>query len=147
MTEDDNIRIEELFREASLQEIADDGFTDRVMACLPVEECAVRPTVPQVSEADAADGRRRWLLANLWTAACVAAGIVMVIAGRGWEQPATYLYVLMRTIPTFDIVAFCHLLLLSGTVIAAAIWLLHRLDSMSVALCKKDPKQVFHDMS
>lgn len=28
MTEDDNIRIEELFREASLQEIADDGFTD-----------------------------------------------------------------------------------------------------------------------
>lgn len=40
MTEDDNIRIEELFRAAAQQEIADDGFTDRVMASLPVEECA-----------------------------------------------------------------------------------------------------------
>ena len=143
MTEDDNIRIEELFRAASLQDIADDGFTDRVMACLPVEECAFSATAPQVDATAAADVRRRWMLANLWKAACVVAGIVMVIVGRGWEQPATYLYVLMRTIPTFDIVALSHLLLLSATIIAAAIWLFHRLDCMSVVLNKKDLKHGF----
>ncbi len=59
MTEDDNIRIEELFRAAAQQEIADDGFTDRVMASLPVEECAVRATAPQMAGADAAAARRR----------------------------------------------------------------------------------------
>ncbi len=143
MTEDDNIRIEELFRAAAQQEIADHGFTDRVMASLPVEECAVRATAPQMAGADAAAARRQRLMANLWTAACVAAGIVMVIAGRAWELPATYLYVLMRTLPTFDIVSLSHLLLLSATVITAAIWLFHRLDSMPVALRKKDMKHGF----
>lgn len=145
MTENEDKLIAQLFAEAARQEIADDGFTERLMACLPAEEPAVvvaaRP-VPADSSRMAAQVRRDYIrrrrLTHLWTAVCVVAGIVMVVMGHGWEQPATYLYVLMRTLPTFDIDAITHLILLSTGVTLGALWFCHRLDSMPIELKNKD---------
>ncbi len=51
-------------------EIPDDGFSDRVMQALPA--------VPETEQTDAALGQSRpsASMEYLWTAACVAAGVV-----------------------------------------------------------------------
>ena len=60
-------------------DIPDDGFSDRVMQALPSSEM----------EKEVAKRRR---LEHLWTAACVAIGIVAAIVCQGWEQIQSFLY-------------------------------------------------------
>ena len=60
-------------------DIPDDGFSDRVMQALP--SCEMEREVAK---------RRR--LEHLWTAACVAIGIVAAVVCQGWEQIQSFLY-------------------------------------------------------
>lgn len=69
---DDEKLLESFFADCSM-DIPDDGFSDRVMAALPS------------AEAEQA-ARKRILLEHLWTAACVAIGIVAAVICQGWEQ-------------------------------------------------------------
>ena len=69
----------ELFFADCRMDIPDDGFSDRVMAALPSSEM----------EREAAKHSR---LEHLWTAACVAMGIVAAIVCQGWEQIQAFLY-------------------------------------------------------
>lgn len=69
---DDEKLLESFFADCSM-DIPDDGFSDRVMAALPSAE-AEHVT------------RKRILLEHLWTAACVAVGIIAAIVCQGWEQ-------------------------------------------------------------
>jgi len=60
-------------------DIPDDGFSDRVMQALPSSEM----------EKEVAKRRR---LEHLWTAACVAIGIVAAVVCQGWEQIQSFIY-------------------------------------------------------
>ena len=97
MTDNDNILIERLFEEASRQQIADDGFTKRVMAALP--------------DNSAAKVRR---LSRLWTWFCILVGLALFFLLDGWavlkatllaifNTVLTSLSVLLTTAPTTDL--------------------------------------------
>jgi uncharacterized membrane protein len=97
MTDNDNILIERLFEEASRQQIADDGFTKRVMAALP--------------DNSAAKVRR---LSRLWTWFCILVGLALFFLLDGWtvlkatllaifNTVLTSLSVLLTTAPTADL--------------------------------------------
>ena len=59
------------FSDCQMSEIPDDGFSDRAMQTLPV---------------------KRQRLEHLWTAACVAAGIIIAVVCQGWEQIQGWLF-------------------------------------------------------
>ena len=63
-------------------EIPDDGFSDRVMQALPA--------LPETDTAMSLVKRQR--LEHLWTAACVAAGIIIAVVCQGWEQIQGWLF-------------------------------------------------------
>ena len=96
MTESDDRLIERFFSEAARQQIADDGFTERVMAALPE---------------GMAKGRR---LSRLWTWFCIAVGGMLFFLLNGWgvlkamllaflNTVLTSLSVLLTTAPTADL--------------------------------------------
>lgn len=60
-------------------DIPDDGFSDRVMQALPSSEMEME-----------VEKRRR--LEHLWTAVCVAVGVVAAFICQGWEQIQACLY-------------------------------------------------------
>lgn len=64
MTEDNERLLQQFFSEAAQQQIADNGFTHRVMQQLPA--------------------RSGWV-ARLWTPCCIATFMVLFIKFRGWE--------------------------------------------------------------
>lgn len=68
MTDKDNIMIEEFFKQAALQQIKDNGFTERVMMNLP--------------ETNQERVRR---LSRLWTLFCGVVGIVLFFVLEGWQ--------------------------------------------------------------
>lgn len=97
MTNNDNRLIESLFEEASRQQIADNGFTDRVMAALP--------------DNSVAKVRR---LSRLWTWFCILTGCALFFLLDGWavlkatllaifNTVLTSLSVLLTTAPTTDL--------------------------------------------
>ena len=57
------------FSDCQMSEIPDDGFSDRVMQALPA--------LPETDTAMSLVKRQR--LEHLWTAACVAAGIIIAV--------------------------------------------------------------------
>jgi len=63
--------LQAFFADCKMDEIPDDGFSDRVMQALPAMGKAAA---------------KRRLLERLWTAACVAVGIVAAVVCQGWEQ-------------------------------------------------------------
>ena len=73
MTEDNELLLKQFFSSAAQQQIADEGFTARVMQRLP---------------------QRERLVFNL------AVFIAVFIALRGWELLAIHLEVMLRTLPT-----------------------------------------------
>lgn len=79
MNEDNELLLQQFFSEAARQQVADDGFTERVMRSLP---------------------RRTNWFARLWTLGCVMVFVVLFIVLRGWELLAVQLEVLVRTLPT-----------------------------------------------
>lgn len=75
----DDQRLQAFFADNRMEEIPDDGFSDRVMQALLAfdqEQAWVK--------------RRR--LEHLWTAACVAVGVVAAVVCQGWEQIQGWLF-------------------------------------------------------
>ena len=66
----DDQLLQAFFADNKMEEVPDDGFSDRVMQAL-------------------AKHRR---LEHLWTAACVAVGIVAAVVCQGWEQIQGWLF-------------------------------------------------------
>ena len=81
---DDEKLLESFFADCRM-DIPDDGFSDRVMAALPSVEAETRTSIaqPQVVFGEVRTHRR---LEHLWTAACVAIGIIAAVVCQGWEQ-------------------------------------------------------------
>ena len=75
----DDQLLQAFFADNKMEEIPDDGFSDRVMQALP-----------SLEQEKALAKRRR--LEHLWTAACVAVGIVAAVVCQGWEQIQGWLF-------------------------------------------------------
>ena len=78
----DNELLEQLFRPMKELELADDGFSERVMRQLPHR-----------------DLRR---LSRLWSALCIAVAILLFILMRGWELLAYSVVMIFNTPPTME---------------------------------------------
>ena len=65
--------LQAFFADNKMEEVPDDGFSDRVMQALP-----------DLEQEKALAKRRR--LEHLWTAACVAVGVIAAVVCQGWEQ-------------------------------------------------------------
>ena len=87
MTEDNDLLLQQFFRDAAQQQIADDGFTERVMQQLPQTRCNLQR------------------FNRLWTLFCVGVFLVLFVWFRGWELLAIHFEVLLRTlsVETFSI--------------------------------------------
>ena len=97
MTEHDDILIKDFFQEAAQQQIADNGFTNRVMESLP--------------DSIASETHR---LTRLWTWFCILIGGLLFYALNGWDAlvssgrmllstTVTALEVFITTVPTTDL--------------------------------------------
>ena len=75
---DDEKLLESFFADCRM-DIPDNGFSDRVMAALPSSE----------TEREVVKHRR---LEHLWTAACVAIGIIAAVVCQGWEQIQAFFF-------------------------------------------------------
>ena len=71
--------LQAFFAENMMAGIPDDVFSDRVMQALP-----------DLEQEKALAKRRR--LEHLWTAACVAVGVVAAVVCQGWEQIQGWLF-------------------------------------------------------
>ena len=85
MTEKENKLIEDLFKQAALQQIEDNGFTERVME-----------QVERVDQTSLAPHR----LSLLWTWFCIAVSLVLFYVFNGWEMLKASLMVLYAAIRT-----------------------------------------------
>ena len=81
MSEDSNQQLQQFFKDAARQQIADNGFTDKVMKALPEH-----PTF------DVARFNR------LWTLLCVLVYAVFFIVFQGWQLLAVHFEVMVRTL-------------------------------------------------
>ena len=93
----DDQLLQAFFADNRMEEIPDDGFSDRVMQALPALEqkktvlsLDQEKTVLALEQEQALAKRRR--LEHLWTAACVAVGIVAAVVCQGWEQIQGWLF-------------------------------------------------------
>ena len=84
----DDQLLQAFFADNRMEEIPDDGFSDRVMQALPGLE--PEKTVLSLEQEQALAKRLR--LEHLWTAACVAVGVVAAVVCQGWEQIQGWLY-------------------------------------------------------
>ena len=80
MTDNSNDKLlQEFFKEARQQQIADNGFTERVMRHIDVEPLN---------------------LSRIWTWFCIFVGVVLFFVLRGWETIRIGLEVFLQTAPT-----------------------------------------------
>ena len=102
----DDQLLQAFFADNRMEEIQDDGFSDRVMQALSALEqektmlaleqkktvlsLEQEKTVLTLEQKQALAKRRR--LEHLWTAACVAVGIVAAVVCQGWEQIQGWLF-------------------------------------------------------
>ena len=93
----DDQLLQAFFADNKMEEVPDDGFSDRVMQALPSleQEMTVlrleqEKTMLSLEQKQALVKRRR--LEHLWTAACVAVGIVAAVVCQGWEQIQGWLF-------------------------------------------------------
>ena len=93
----DDQLLQAFFAGNRIEEIPDDGFSDRVMQALPALEqqktvltLEQEKTVLSLEQEQAWAKRRR--LEHLWTAACVAVGVVAAVVCQGWEQIQGWLF-------------------------------------------------------
>lgn len=77
MTDDNERLLQQFFSEPASRQIADDGFTERVMRRLPART-------------------DRFVL--IWNMVCVAAFATLFVAFRGWEMLAVQLESLLRAV-------------------------------------------------
>ena len=79
LTTSDEQLLQAFFADNMIVGIPDEGFSDRVMQALPALE-----------QEKALAKRRR--LEHLWTAACVAVGVIAAVVCQGWEQILGWLF-------------------------------------------------------
>ena len=84
----DDQLLQAFFADNRMEEIPDDGFSDRVMQALPGLE--PEKTVLTLDQDQALAKRLR--LEHLWTAACVAVGVIAAVVCQGWEQIQGWLF-------------------------------------------------------
>lgn len=112
--------LQSFFADNRMAGIPDDGFSDRVMQALPALE-----------QEKALVKRRR--LEHLWTAACVAVGVIAAVVCQGWEQIQGWLFsmkidFLMSGSRALTHVAesICHsqnlLMMLAGIFVLIMVW-------------------------
>ncbi len=87
MINDNDVLLKQFFRDAARQQIADDGFTHRVMQRVAVEH-----------ECQAVAARRRLWLTRLWTAFCLLVFAVLFVVFKGWDLLLVQLEVMVRTL-------------------------------------------------
>lgn len=78
--------LQAFFADNRMAEIPDDGFSARVMQALPAVE-----TEQSLLEFHIALAKRH-RLEHLWTAVCVALGVIAAVLCQGWEQIQGWLY-------------------------------------------------------
>lgn len=112
--------LQAFFADNRMEEVPDDGFSDRVMQALPALE-----------QEQAWAKRRR--LEHLWTAACVAVGIVAAVVCQGWEQIQGWLFSMKIDFLLTGSRALTHvadaitptqnlLMMLAGLVVLVMVW-------------------------
>ena len=79
MIEDNDSLLQQFFSEAASQQIADDGFTERVMQRLP--------------------SRMNWFV-RIWNTVCIALFAVLFVVFHGWDLLAVQFEVMLRTLGT-----------------------------------------------
>ena len=84
----DDQLLQAFFADNRMEEIPDDGFSDRVMQALP--NLDPEKTVLTLDQDQVLAKRLR--LEHLWTAACVAVGVVAAVVCQGWEQIQGWLF-------------------------------------------------------
>ena len=125
----DDQRLQAFFADNRMEEIPDDGFSDRVMQALPGLE--QEKTVLSLEQKQAVAKRRR--LEHLWTAACVAVGIVAAVVCQGWEQIQGWLFSMKIDFLLTGSRALTHLadaitptqnllMMLAGLVVLVMVW-------------------------
>lgn len=134
----DDQLLQAFFADNKMEEIPDDGFSDRVMQALPglepektVLALEQEKTVLSLEQEQALAKRRR--LEHLWTAACVAVGIVAAVVCQGWEQIQGWLFSMKIDFLLTGSRALTHLadaitptqnllMMLAGIVVLVMVW-------------------------
>ena len=134
----DDQLLQAFFADNRMEEIPDDGFSDRVMQALPglepektVLSLDQEKTVLSLEQEQALAKRRR--LEHLWTAACVAVGIVAAVVCQGWEQIQGWLFSMKIDFLLTGSRALTHLadaitptqnllMMLAGIVVLVMVW-------------------------
>ena len=134
----DDQLLQAFFADNRMEEIPDDGFSDRVMQALPALEqektvltLEQEKTVLTLEQEKAWAKRRR--LEHLWTAACVAVGIVAAVVCQGWEQIQGWLFSMKIDFLLTGSRALTHLadaitptqnllMMLAGIVVLVMVW-------------------------
>ena len=93
MMEDNERLIQQFFSEAAHEQIADNGFTERVM-----QQLAQQHQLAHQSSHSTAPSRLTVWFTRLWTPFCIAVFVVLFVVFRGWETLAVQLEVMLRTI-------------------------------------------------
>lgn len=104
MNENDKKLIEQFFRESALQQVEDNGFTERVMTAIRTAEAT-----PEMKSSISA--QRLSLFSSLWTVFCIIVALAVFYLSNGWQALTsyatmllTYVEVFLRTAPTiFDL--------------------------------------------
>lgn len=116
----DDQLLQAFFADNKMEEVPDDGFSDRVMQALP-----------SLEQEKALAKRRR--LEHLWTAACVAVGVVAAVVCQGWEQIQGWLFSMKIDFLLTGSRALTHLadaipqtqnllMMLAGIVVLVMVW-------------------------
>lgn len=116
----DDQLLQAFFADNRMEEVPDDGFSDRVMQELP-----------SLEQEKALAKRRR--LEHLWTAACVAVGVVAAVVCQGWEQIQGWLFSMKIDFLLTGSRALTHLadaitptqnllMMLAGIVVLVMVW-------------------------
>lgn len=77
--DDGDLLLEQFFQAARAEQLADDGFTHRVMMLLP---------------------ERQERLSHIWTAVCVVAALAVFTLIGGWHQVAAGIIHVLSSVPT-----------------------------------------------
>ena len=123
----DDQLLQAFFADNRMEEIPDDGFSDRVMQALPGLD--PEKTVLALDQALA----KRLRLEHLWTAVCVAVGVVAAVVCQGWEQIQGWLFSMKIDFLLTGSRALTHvldaimqtqnlLMMLAGIVVLVMVW-------------------------
>ena len=125
----DDQLLQAFFADNRMEEVPDDGVSDRVMQALPGLD--PEKIVLALEQEKALAKRRR--LEHLWTAACVAVGVVAAVVCQGWEQIQGWLFSMKIDFLLTGSRALTHLadaipqtqnllMMLAGIVVLVMVW-------------------------